>query len=124
MESFLGGCGGIRILLGHVLALAFVSVELFLNRRLRIAAKWISRKLRVAGFANSQHRSISDSFHDAKVSFCHESSVPQAAELGERLGHEIYVSALPLTFSRNRRHPIIYNRRFLHDWKPNYAPLV
>ena len=65
--------------LATVHQLAGVCVELFLNGGLRVAHAGIARELGIATFADSEHWSIPNLFHDSQLSPWHEYSLAPKA---------------------------------------------
>lgn len=62
---------------GGVLLLALVQVELRLDGGLCVPPAWVSRELSSTGFADSEHRHVSDPLYDPKIALRHEASFPQ-----------------------------------------------
>jgi hypothetical protein len=65
--------------LATVYRLAAVCVELLLDGRLRVAHVGVSRELRVAPFADSEHRDVPNPFHDPKIALWHTESLAHSA---------------------------------------------
>ena len=67
--------------LAGILRLAFVRVKLLLDGCRCVGqltqTVWVCWELRIAVFANSQHRDVPNSFHDSEITFCHADSFPQ-----------------------------------------------
>jgi hypothetical protein len=77
--AFSGFADGPRLVLATIQRLALMGVKLLLDGGLRVPSFRFSDELRVAFIADSEHRSISDSFDDPKVAFLHDCSLAHLA---------------------------------------------